>query len=593
MALGKAFIEVHADTKPFARELGRELDKILRAAEKDVRGSANRVGQSISENINKGVDKGFKDNSKNFGRTVQNTISNVFGQDLGKKFSQGIIDSLDDGLSGLPAEVKVALGAVLVALAPFLGAAITGVISAGLGIAFAGLGVLLASQFQAVQTRWEALVGQLREIFVGAASPFVEPLLAAFDLIRERVLAMEGWFKEVFAASAQLIEPLVRAFTGFIEGLLPGLLDSLRNIRPVIEELAGGFATLGRVIGEALRIITGSRYAAQGFHDLVVVISVLILSAAILIRALTEIYGTLRDISLLLTGPSGWAQFFASTAAENQARHVRNLANANGEFVDGLDPLIAKTKAEEQAMEQLNRQIDQLTALMFSAKNNEIAFEQALDDLTASVNENGRSLKLQDQAGRNNAQALLNLAQVALKTRDDQIALTGQVDIAQAAFEKQRAKIYEVARQMGLSETATENLVGELLRIPAPKESGVTQGTINRLLTAISLAKSLGGALGAAAAIGIQIGAQAHAAGGVFSTPHVGLVAEAGPEAIIPLDNPARAQQIMAEAGLTGMTSPNINIYIGNDQIDTYIDDRVDRRMVFTARSLAYGGREI
>lgn len=593
MALGKAFIEVHADTKPFARELGRELDKILKAAEKDVRGSANRVGQSISENINKGVDKGFKDNSKNFGRTVQNTISNVFGQDLGKKFSQGIIDSLDDGLSGLPAEVKVALGAVLVALAPFLGAAITGVISAGLGIAFAGLGVLLASQFQAVQTRWEALVGQLREIFVGAASPFVEPLLAAFDLIRERVLAMEGWFKEVFAASAQLIEPLVRAFTGFIEGLLPGLLDSLRNIRPVIEELAGGFTTLGRVIGEALRIITGSRYAAQGFHDLVVVISVLILSAAILIRALTEIYGTLRDISLLLTGPSGWAQFFASTAAENQARHVRNLANANGEFVDGLDPLIAKTKAEEQAMEQLNRQIDQLTALMFSAKNNEIAFEQALDDLTASVNENGRSLKLQDQAGRNNAQALLNLAQVALKTRDDQIALTGQVDIAQAAFEKQRAKIYEVARQMGLSETATENLVGELLRIPAPKESGVTQGTINRLLTAISLAKSLGGALGAAAAIGIQIGAQAHAAGGVFSTPHVGLVAEAGPEAIIPLDNPARAQQIMAEAGLTGMTSPNINIYIGNDQIDTYIDDRVDRRMVFTARSLAYGGREI
>lgn len=593
MALGKAFIEVHADTKPFARELGRELDKILKAAEKDVRGSANRVGQSISENINKGVDKGFRDNSKNFSRTVQNTISKVFGADLGKKFSQGIIDSLDDGLSGLPAEVKVALGAVLLALAPFLGAAITGVISGGLGIAFAGLGVLLASQFQAVQTRWEALVGQLREIFVGAASPFVEPLLAAFDLIRERVLAMEGWFKEVFAASAQLIEPLVRAFTGFIEGLLPGLLDSLRNIRPVIEELAGGFAILGRVVGEALRIITGSRYAAQGFHDLVVVLGVLILSTAILIRALTEIYGTLRDISLLLTGPSGWAQFFASTAAENQARHVRDLANANGEFVDGLDPLIAKTKAEEQAMEQLNRQIDQLTALMFSAKNNEIAFEQALDDLTASVNENGRSLKLQDQAGRDNAQALLNLAQVALKTRDDQIALTGQVDVAQAAFEKQRAKIYEVARQMGLSETATENLIGDLLRIPAPKESGVTQGTINRLLTAISLAKSLGGALGAAAAIGIQIGAQAHAAGGVFSTPHVGLVAEAGPEAIIPLDNPARAQQIMAEAGLTGMTSPNINIYIGNDQIDTYIDDRVDRRMVFTARSLAYGGREI
>ncbi len=146
---------------------------------------------------------------------------------------------------------------------------------------------------------------------------------------------------------------------------------------------------------------------------------------------------------------------------------------------------------------------------------------------------------------------------------------------------------------MGLSETATENLIGDLLRIPPRRRAASPRAPSTRLLTAISLAKSLGGALGAAAAIGIQIRAQAHAAGGVFSTPHVGLVAEAGPEAIIPLDNPARAQQVMAEAGLTGMTSPNINIYIGNDQIDNYIDDRVDRRMVFTARSLAYGGREI
>jgi TP901 family phage tail tape measure protein len=43
-----------------------------------------------------------------------------------------------------------------------------------------------------------------------------------------------------------------------------------------------------------------------------------------------------------------------------------------------------------------------------------------------------------------------------------------------------------------------------------------------------------------------------HALGGVFTTPHVGMVAEAGPEAIIPLSNPARAAQVMAQAGLSG-----------------------------------------
>jgi hypothetical protein len=41
-----------------------------------------------------------------------------------------------------------------------------------------------------------------------------------------------------------------------------------------------------------------------------------------------------------------------------------------------------------------------------------------------------------------------------------------------------------------------------------------------------------------------------HAAGGVFTTPHIGLVAEDGPEAILPLNDPARAMQILSQTGL-------------------------------------------
>lgn len=594
MALGAAFIEVHADTKPFARELGRELNKILQAAEKDVRNSANKVGTSISDGINKGVNQGVQNNSKNLGRTLTNSISGVFGQDLGKKFSVGIIDALDDGLSGLPAEVKVALGVAVAAIAPFLGASIAGALSAAIGVAFVGLGTLAASQFQVIQDRFAIFAQDLRTFFVGAASPFVEPLLAAFDMIQEKLFGLEGWFQEVFAASAQFVQPLVDAFGMFIEGLLPGLLDTLRNIAPVIGQLGGAFNELGRTIGRALTIISGSEYIDEGFHDLVVVLNVLILSGAVFIRVLTEIYGYLRDIALLASGPTGWAQFFAGNAAQDQAERVRALANANGEFTNGLDPLIAKTEEEARALETVNRQLSQLNSLMFSAKNNEIAFEEALDNLTASVNNNGRSLKLQGEAGRANAQQLLNLAQIAIKTREDQIALGTEVGVAQAKFEQQRATIYNLAKNLGLSAVETENLIGELLRIPPPKESGVTQGTINRLLNAIRLAKNLGSALGAAVAIGITAaGIKAHADGGVFSSPHVGLVAEAGPEAIIPLNNPARAAEVMNEAGLSNMMSPTVNVYIGNQQIDAYIDSRVNQRMAVTARSLAYGGRGI
>lgn len=589
MALGKAFIEVHADTKPFARELASELNKILKAAEGDVRKSANKVGQTVADGVSKGVDK----EGKKVGQSIQKAISKGFGTDLFGKFTTGIIDSLDDGLSGLPAEVKVALGAALVAILPFIGAAISTLVSATVVAAFGGLGFLIAAQFQEVQTGWESLVSSLRDFLARTGSVLVDPVLRAFEMIRTRVFALEGWFREVFAASAQFIEPLTNAVFNLIEGLLPGLLNTLRNSTGILTQLQEGFGNLGRAIGTALDLLTSSDYADDAFRDLLFVLGSLILSAAAFIRVLTEIYGRLRDISLILSGPQGWARLFAQDAADSYANKVENAADANGLFGDSLERLLAPTEAEEQAVKALNQQISRLQQLVLAQVNNEIAWEQAIDDLTESVQRNGTSLKLTEQAGRNNANALIQLAQAALKTRDDQIAMTGQTDLAQAAFEKQRAKIYQLAEQMRLSKTDTDKLVGALLNIPPPRESGISQGTINRILTAISLAKSLASAFGAVGGIGAQIGAAPHADGGVFNRPHVGLVAEAGPEAIIPLNNPARAQQIMNEAGLSSMSSPTVNVYIGNQQIDAYIDTRVSQRMSTTARDLAYGSRGI
>ena len=71
----------------------------------------------------------------------------------------------------------------------------------------------------------------------------------------------------------------------------------------------------------------------------------------------------------------------------------------------------------------------------------------------------------------------------------------------------------------------------------------------------------------------------------------MGLIGEAGAEAIIPLNKPQRAAQLLSQSGLSNMMGPTVNVYIGNQQIDAYIDDRVDGRIGVTARSLAYGGR--
>ena len=60
-----------------------------------------------------------------------------------------------------------------------------------------------------------------------------------------------------------------------------------------------------------------------------------------------------------------------------------------------------------------------------------------------------------------------------------------------------------------------------------------------------------------------------HALGGLFTKPHVGLVAEDGPELILPLSKPGRTNQLLAQAGLTtnnNQRSININV-LGNDGV--------------------------
>lgn len=56
---------------------------------------------------------------------------------------------------------------------------------------------------------------------------------------------------------------------------------------------------------------------------------------------------------------------------------------------------------------------------------------------------------------------------------------------------------------------------------------------------------------------------KAHAYGGIVTRPQIGLIGEAGPEAVIPLTRPARARQVMQEAGLAGgFGTINVNVVV-------------------------------
>lgn len=88
-----------------------------------------------------------------------------------------------------------------------------------------------------------------------------------------------------------------------------------------------------------------------------------------------------------------------------------------------------------------------------------------------------------------------------------------------------------------------------------------------------------------------------YAEGGVINKPTFALMGEAGPEAVVPLSDPTRARQVMAEAGLLplaenmssgGMT---VLVYLGTDQITDILDTRVERGLSAAGRQLRHGPR--
>ena len=87
------------------------------------------------------------------------------------------------------------------------------------------------------------------------------------------------------------------------------------------------------------------------------------------------------------------------------------------------------------------------------------------------------------------------------------------------------------------------------------------------------------------------------ATGGVVNQPTLAVVGEAGPEAVVPLGDPGRAQQVMKEAGLLDMsgwrqsTNLAVQVFLGTREIMDIVDARVVGAMDQQGQALAFGTR--
>lgn len=593
MALGRAFIEVHADTRPFARELGRELDRILKQVERTtVRQAGTRMGQTLAEEVGNGARQG----GRNAGRNLQRGLDESNVQGTFARFATGIIDTIDDGISGLPSQVKSVLGGALIVLLPLafaFGSGLAGAITAGLLAGLAG-GVIaiVGSQFEEVRDAATDLVFGLRDVFLVGASQFIGPILDAIDLIRTTFLDLMPDLQELFFDIAKLATPLAEVFLNLIKGALPDLAVAFENLGPSIEALGDAAGDIGASIGNFFATIVSNDDTPRVIYDLAV-------SFAFLIDVLTEVidhginfYGVLLDIAdvlgLIEAEEKGITAFTGTgEAAEKMGSKIRGT--------------IIPLEAQEKQLEENNKALKQYLDYQFDIIGGEIEFQQGIDDLTAALKRNGDTLVLTNQAGRDNANILLDLARNIIETRNQTILMTGDVAGATAKFNLQKAEIYAVGRQFKLTDKEINDLIASLLAVPPPVNTGVTPQTLARLASAIYQVKTLTQLLKdletQAAIAAVVAAAAASASRGSDPGPGAGGRAAisglpSSPAYLPPLTQTAPIQTGRAGIGASPVT-PDINVYIGNKEINSYTDDIIKVRYASTARELNYGNRDV
>lgn len=288
--IGDAYIDVHANTDPFDRELTSNLDRIADDSEREL----NRAGRQMGDDVSDGIGTQIRRRGKSFAKAVEdgtkNTVvrlrstfrldrvRNLFGRRAGRQLGDSMVEEVADAF-----ERAGRRGGVFNKIGTTFADAI------GAGFNVSGRSPLIAVLIPALF----ALVGLITALVqaINGLLPLLFSLPALFASIGLQVgvvaIAFQGMgeaIKGAFAAkNAKELDKALKDLTpsarSFVKELLP-FRDLFKQIQTVTQEnffvqLAGAMTTLRQALGPTLvgGFANLAKVAGQFLRDFIQVLS--------------------------------------------------------------------------------------------------------------------------------------------------------------------------------------------------------------------------------------------------------------------------------------------------------------------------------
>lgn len=160
-----------------------------------------------------------------------------------------------------------------------------------------------------------------------------------------------------------------------------------------------------------------------------------------------------------------------------------DAASAAGKDMTGLGDAMSDSAKDAQdqaaALDQLNKSLNEAANKALALSGSQMGLEAAYDDAAASIAENGKTLDITTEKGRNNRQALDNIAQSALSLTKAMLDDGRSMEEVNAKTVSARAEFIRIATQMGLNAAAANKLADEYGLVPREVSTDVETPGMN------------------------------------------------------------------------------------------------------------------
>lgn len=479
--------DIEGTFKASGKKAGKNLAEGITAG-------TNDSGSGVGEKIAKGVEEKLRDSKGRFRKSGEE-IGEGLGAGTGVKFGKRFVDTVGGSFpqlgkritsefSAIAAQSTPILATIGVAAAPLIGATLSAAIIGGAGVGGVIGGVMLAARDQRVAHAGIELGNTINSQLTRDATPFIQPTLNAISQLGKAFDANDSHIQNIFKNSARYVEPLTRGITGLISGLMRGLDSLTSSAGPVIGALGKGLTEVGSSLGDMFTQISGqSEGAAAALGDLFGAISGIIQVLGPLIVGLTAVYGVLskfgivKQFALGLLGPLGQiAAMLPETgdAARKTGSGTFGLAKSMDAVTTSSTDLYSNLQSTTASMDDMAKAARGLTDQNNSLYSSTTDVASALAEASKKIKDNGRDLRLSTKAGRENRDALSQVASKLQANYDAYVKVNGVGPKSAKIADDLRGKFITLAQKAGLSAGAARNLANQLLAIPSSRNTKIT-----------------------------------------------------------------------------------------------------------------------